>query len=494
MELVKRTSIGFFWNQISKIVEFGLIFLFSVVVARGLGTEQYGIYSIIISVCTLFLMFCSLGFNEAANTFIPKFLDEKGKTSYLLKKLIWNRSSITFIFSLILYFSSGVIANVINNPNISKYLKLAILYVIFESLTTLLMYVFIGRLRTKLTFQVKFLARLLNLGLAYVFLRQGYGITGLIYILTFTSFLSTMVYLFRLKANIFQSSEKFDLQPIYKFSKTLWLTGFINFALGKQIDILLLGFFLISTSEIGYYNIAFTLSITLSVLFLGGLEGISLSSLSEIDTKRDRKSLELGWRIIIKIAVFLSVPVTLFAIYFAKPIITFFYSDTYLPAVILFQVFASFGLINRLLGGGTHITVLCATKRERLAFWLRLSAGLLNLILDILLIPYYGAMGAIIATGLSGVIIVALELSVVRHFLQGKYPIMFLAKITFASLVSLGIVVFIPIKNIYSLLWIGMAYSVSGIGVLLLLKPLEKEEKMLLLRLNNRAYNILKIF
>jgi O-antigen/teichoic acid export membrane protein len=490
MGFVKRTSKGFFWNQISKISDFGLIFLFSVVVARGLGSEQYGIYSIVISVCTAFLLFCSLGFNEAANNFIPKFLEENKKTAYLLKKLIWIRSLITFILSLVLYFCSGVIANVINNPRSSEYLKLAILYVIFESLSTLLMYIFIGQLRTKLIFQVKFLARLLNVSLAYVFLRQGFGITGLIYMLSCTSFLSMMVYLFRLKANIFQSSEKFDLRPIYKFSKTLWLTGFINFVLNKQIDILLLSFFLIRTNEIGYYNIAFTLSVALSTLLLGGLEGITLSSLSEIEAKHDRKALELGWRIIIKIAVFLSVPITVFAIYFAKPIIAFFYSEAYLPAAILFQVFASYGLINRLLGGGTHVTVLYAVGRERLAFWLRLSAALLNLILDILLIPIFGVMGAIIATGSSCLIIMILELNIVKSYLQGKYPVMILNKIVLISLLSLGVVAFIPIVNIYSLIMTGLVYGITGIGLLYLLKPLSSEEMQLLLRVDIKLYKI----
>jgi len=490
MELVKRTFRGFFWNQLSKIVEFVLIFLFSIVVARGLGSESFGTYSLIISICTIFILFCSLGFNEAANNFIPKFIDEKGKTAYLLKKLIFIRSFVTFIFSLILFLFSGEIANIINSPEISLYLKLAVLYVIFESLTLLLMYIYIGRLQTNMTFQVKFLARIFNLGLAFLLLKRGYGIKELIYVLTFTSFLSMIIYLFRLKKYLFQYSEKFNLQKIYKFSKILWLAGFINFALGKQIDILLLGFFLISKSDIGFYNIAFTLSVTLSTLFLGGLEGISLSSLSEIEAKHGKKALELGWRSIIKTAAFLSIPITVFVIYFAKPIITFFYSVNYLPAAILFQVFALFGMASRLLGGGTHVTVLYAVGKERLALLLRLSAGLLNLILAILLIPHYGAIGAVVATGFSGVIIMILELNIVKRSLQAKYPTLFLTKIVVASLLSLGVVIFIPIINIYFLILTGIIYGFTWIGFLYLLKPLSHEEGDLLSKINKMIYKI----
>jgi len=486
MSLLKRALKGFFWNQASKILELGLILLFSIVIARELGASQYGIYAILTSVCSFFLLVSALGFEEVANTYIPKLLDEKGKTAYLLKRLIFIRSFVIFIFGLVLYFMSGLIARIVNNPDLSGYLKLAIFYVIFSSISNLFLFFFIGQIRIKVTFLVKITVRVLNLVLAYIFLKLGFGIVALIYILTFTAFLSVIIYLFQSRRDIFRRSEKFAIQSIYKFGRTLWLTNFVNYALGKQTDILLLGFFLVGTSQIGYYNIAFTLAVSLSTLLLGGLGGVGLSAFSEIEAKHDRKSLGLAWGTTIKIASLLSVPVTIFAIYFAKPIITLFYSDAYLPAAILFQIFASFGVIGRLLGGGTSYTVLCAINKEKIVFYLRLLAGLLNLILDILLIPKYGALGAIIATGSSGIIVVALELGYVKKYVQVKFPLIFVAKVITICVLALVISMFAPVKNAFSLIKVGVLYGVIGIILLYLIKPFANEDQELLIKLNKK--------
>ena len=492
MSLVKRTSKGFVWNQASKIIEFILLFLFNIVVARGLGPQQYGIYSLIITVSAFFLLFCSNGFEQTLNIFLSK-LDTEEKT-YLLRNLFILRMLSVSIISLILYFYSPKIAQTLNiYPNLI-YLRLAIFYIFFESWNMLLFYVFIGQLQANQTFVVKLVNKLAALIFAYIAIRQGWGIPGVILVLAGASLLSVLIYLYKLKKDISGGMRKFNLFPIYKTSITLWVTEFVNLIINKQIDIILLGVFLISASNIGYYNIAFTLTITLSTLLLGGLEGISLSSLSEIAAKRDKRSLEKGWRILIKISVFLSVPILIFAIYFSKPLIQSLYSDVYLSAAILFQVFAIFGFMNRLLGGGAHITVLYAIGKERLALWLRISAGLTNLILDILLIPHYGAMGAIIATGFSSTAMLLVEFLVVRRYLCGAYPTAFVAKILCVSLLSLGLVTLIPITNIFSLVLAGAAYGLAHVVFLYLIKPLEFEDKELLLKVNKTLSAILGSF
>ncbi len=64
----------------------------------------------------------------------------------------------------------------------------------------------------------------------------------------------------------------------------------MSYALGKQTDILLLNYFEIPTSEIGFYNIAFILALMLSFLGIGS-GPIFQSVFSETYEKRGVKGL-----------------------------------------------------------------------------------------------------------------------------------------------------------------------------------------------------------
>jgi len=150
--LIRRATAGFFWNQLSKVVVFGLSLLFSVVVARGLGASRYGIYASVLTVASLFRLLGSLGFNQVANTYIPKFLGEGPKTAYLIRRLFFIRTSIIFLLAFVLYTSSGSISELMHIPELSLYVKLVSLYVIFSSISEFLLHVFIGQLRIGLTF------------------------------------------------------------------------------------------------------------------------------------------------------------------------------------------------------------------------------------------------------------------------------------------------------------------------------------------------------
>lgn len=494
MSFTSKVSRGFAWNQLSKVLEFVLAFLLSIVIARGLETGDYGIYATILSVCSLAILFSSLGADNAINIYLPKIYKDKGKAAYLIKRLLGVKAVAGFCFCLMLITFSGKIGSVLLNDEITSYVKLAVYYVFFSSVSTLLMTVFIGLLRMRLLMFVRVGVLVFKVILAYVLLRLGYGIAGLILILTVGSVVSVAIYTIGSRDYIFEKSAFLEMKPIYKFGITLWLIAFISYALGKQIDILLMNRFLRDSNAIGYYNIAFGLVVTINSLLTKGFGGVALSAFSEAEAGYGRKGLARAWELTIKIQLALIIPTVMFFTYHAKSLISSLYSSRYLPSTILFQVFAAFSLTNRVLGGGSNVTVLYAINKERIAFWFRLAVGLLNLGLDVLLIPRYGAMGAIIATGSSGVVIIFLELLVTMKYLQSKYPLVFMFKIMMASLGALIAIMFIPVGDVYSLVGAGLVYCLAGTIILYILKPLEKQDTDLVLKIDRRLYGILRQF
>jgi O-antigen/teichoic acid export membrane protein len=99
----------------------------------------------------------------------------------------------------------------------------------------------------------------------------------------------------------------------------------------------------------------------------------------------------------------------LFAAVFATlgvPLVTFIYSDSFLLAGELMLLFT--GVVVFRAVGSVILPALVAAERTRIYAWLTTISALVNFLLNLVLIPRFGARGAIIATILSyGVLLVA---------------------------------------------------------------------------------------
>jgi O-antigen/teichoic acid export membrane protein len=128
------------------------------------------------------------------------------------------------------------------------------------------------------------------------------------------------------------------------------------------------------------------------------------------------------WARFIRLAALLSVPPMVLSIALADGLIRLLYSDQYAPAVGLFQVFMALSVVGRLLGGGAHSTALYALGHNGLACKLRFLSAVANLTLSALLIPPFGPLGALVGTGLSGVIVMLLEAYVAARRTAQRFP------------------------------------------------------------------------
>ena len=79
-----------FWSLITSIIGRGGALIFTIILARFLMPERYGIFSIVLSVSMFFYIFADIGINTTAVRFISSSLSKKNKRAgnyygYLLK-------------------------------------------------------------------------------------------------------------------------------------------------------------------------------------------------------------------------------------------------------------------------------------------------------------------------------------------------------------------------------------------------------------------------
>ena len=167
----------------------------------------------------------------------------------------------------------------------------------------------------------------------------------------------------------------FTVQPVkvdlsvYKYmGANFWIISIVSYLLEQQIDINILGIFSIPASQIAFYSLSGTLTTTISVLTIAGLGGVSLTALSAVHAEKGELALGRAWELFMKFTTLLSVPLLVFAFFYADEIMLFLYSSKYLPAATFLRWFCIFQIVQRICGGGANITALYAMGRKHYTF------------------------------------------------------------------------------------------------------------------------------
>jgi O-antigen/teichoic acid export membrane protein len=174
----------------------------------------------------------------------------------------------------------------------------------------------------------------------------------------------------------------------------------------------MIGYYL-NEIEVGYYSIAaiFVQGIT---LIPSAIQKITTPAISKYYADKEYKNIiKLMKSSIIKV-LFISIAISLFFVFFGKVLITGIFGKVFLPAY--------FPLVILLVGYTIHSlnlsisTFFSSTGYVKVAFKFSMLAGALNLLLNAILIPFYGIMGAALATTISLIIITLLKFGLIKVF------------------------------------------------------------------------------
>jgi len=478
--LAHKATWGYLWNQGFRLIQFGLGFVLTIIIARYLGPQLQGDYATITSYGFLLILIITLGFDDTLNRYTAKHSSEIGVIKGIFFHMLRWRLVIAMGAGLVLFILAPQISEVFARPYLSFYFRLTVPVVFITVVSSLFENLFIGRLKMKALTIVRLLGSGLNLALVFYLLYLGYGITAIMLVTFGVSVISFCVLVYLSQRELAGLLKSSPMKPVYIFSMSLWLNNGINFILSKQIDVLFLSIFALPSDKIAFYHIGVGLAVSLNMLLYSGLFGVSLAALSEAYAKGGYELLRRGWSTIIKLGLVLSVPAFAFLIFNADVLITRFYGKDYTPSIILFQVFSYIIIFMRILGGGVHITTLYAVGRERLALILRAISGGFNIVLALVLIPFFGVWGALYATALATVLVISLELFFTRRIIQGKFPLSFTLKVLAAVAVGLIPSFILPSG---SFLWFfirGIAFLLIFGSLVYLAKPLEESDLGLL--------------
>ena len=399
LETVKKFSMDVSWVFFSSFITLVISFLIRPLLARWLGPEGLGLYSIILMVYSLSLIFGSFGLPMALIKYVSEFKKDIKKLSQFASTGLFSSLIFGTIVGIILYFLSKNIADFFNMPKLLIPVKLLAGVLPFAAYLEGQIYILNG-LRAMKHYTVLVISQqILMICFITGFIALGYGINGA----TIGIFLSTVVTVvfgqFLIKEFIKIDLYKLipNMKKIIPFGGKIALTNSVN-TINTKLDIIMVGYFLIAT-EVGYYSVALALSQFFWFIPLS-IQRITYPATAQYWNENTHAILEKMISKVMKITTIILLLIGLIITFFAGDIILILFGNGFYHAIVPLYIL----LIGTIIRGCICTPIgasLTAINRPDLPLKISIFMIAINISLNILLIPKYGIIGAATATTIS---------------------------------------------------------------------------------------------
>lgn len=378
-------------------------YVFAFVVSKY-GADTYGIYELAFTALMILSVIVKWGLDGATVRFTQEYLvlGDKGKIRSLVSKSVFTIFISALVVGLLFFLLRKSLAEAFDEPNLEK----AYVWVAVGLLPFVLLQYYSEALRALKNikaFSVFQVGSVLILASAIFILLKDIALSkGEIATLAFV--ISTAVFAFGAYL-VFQKSfrirvgdipaEQIDFKSVLKVGVPLLISGSL-FLVISWTDTLMIGYYKSST-DVGIYRIAFKVA-TLITFIQFAVNSIAAPTIASLYAEDDLTALRKYIKYIGVINAAFAIPITLFIIVFSEPLLNLFGAE-YTSGTVLLPILAVGQLVNALAGPVMYI--LNMTGKEKLSQRIMIWMTGLNIILNVVLIPRYGIVGAAIATTIS---------------------------------------------------------------------------------------------
>jgi teichuronic acid exporter len=406
---IKNSLFSFSATLVAKV---GSIF-FTIILARLLLPELFGLYALSLSTILIFSNLSNLGISQTLVKFLSSSKNPKKSKSYF-SYLVKIKLVLSLTFSTILILSARFIANTYYNKPIFLALVAGSLYILISGFIGLFEGMFQSKNNFKKTFYKETLFQISRIVLVLlgVFLTISHVSTEVLLFIIFIalslSFLFTLIFIaisakkeisfLKLKSETLDKKAKKRINKFIVALSAMTLSGiFFGF-----IDMVILGRY-VGSEFIGFYRAAFALITSAAPLI--NFSGALFPLFSRLKGKQLKRGLNKS----VKITISVAIPVLIITLIFAPLIIRIIYGTEYLFATNILRFLSALILILPLIA--VYSSFLISQNQPKKVAQSLIIATIINVILNYIfifsLLPYgnlAAVYGAIIATIISKII------------------------------------------------------------------------------------------
>jgi O-antigen/teichoic acid export membrane protein len=478
MSSIRKIGKNMFSLFTGQLVSSFLAVILSIYIARTLGQSLFGTYSFVITFVALYSIFFDLGYETL-------LIKEVAKDKSNANKFLNNVIIIRVVLATIIFSSIVIMMNILNFPDSIKNLVYIFgIAQVITSLSNLFKVTFRAFEKMHIEAIITIIMSIIKCSLGLFVIFFGYGLMTLAFVFLYIAIVDIIVNLIFCEKNIVKTTFEFDrLFFRQTITKALALGAVTIFALiYVRIDTVMLEF-MKGSAVVGWYNAAYNLILgfnPIPVLFMSAL--LPLMSYTYI---KSNVSLIYIYEKSFKFLLIFALPLTFGIFLLSDKFILLIYGNSYVNSIGALQIL-SFDILLKFLYLCLWFVLISADQQYKLAFCAA-GGALLNISLNLFLIPQYSLIGASIATIITETYILLIYLYL-AHRSNLKIPLKTIFFKPIIACVGMGLFIYF-FRGLNLFLLIGLSVVIY-FGIFFLIKGFSKEELSLLKQLLKKSKSL----
>lgn len=322
-----RSRSALLWGLLGAIMRQGSTLVITIILARLLGPEEFGLIGIALVFITLCQVFTDVGFTDG-------LIQRKEVTPLVYSSIFYLNLAISLALSLIVFLAAPYIGEFYNRNELPELLQWLVLIVPIAAIGK----VHETQLRKQLKFKSLTIRTILssNIGGAAGILAayQGLGVKALVIQQLVSVGLSTILLWYSTGWRPMMDFSWKEVRLLFSFSGYVFLDHGIR-QLFQRIDVLFIGK-VFSPTILGYYSRAESLNFQITTYTAGLMRKVMYPVLSSVQD--DAKEFERLYLKVFSLLAVLSTGLLGLLYFLAEDIILLLLGNKWLPTVVLFQI------------------------------------------------------------------------------------------------------------------------------------------------------------
>ena len=392
------------WIIGGKLANKVLAFVVGIFAARYLGPSNYGLINYASAYATFFASLCTLGIN---NVIVKNFVDhpaQEGETigTTLLLRALSSLLSALAMIGIVSVVDMGERLTIV----VTALYSIGLVFQVFDTLN----YWFQARLQSKYSALAELASYAAMSVYKIVLLALGKSVEWFALASALDYIVLAAVLLFAYFKNggaKFSCSMK-KAKELLKSSSSFIIAG-LMLSIYASTDKLMLKQML-GADAVGHYSLASSISVSWAFVLAAIIDSLYPEIVQSY--QNDRLRYERKNRQLYAIVFYVALAVSAIFCLAARPFIRILYGETYLPAVGPLRIIVWYTAFSYL-GVARNAWMVCENRQKYLKY-LYFSAAVLNVLLNLLLIPPFGASGAAAASLITQIATIVLLPALIR--------------------------------------------------------------------------------
>ncbi len=466
MELDEETSAlasGTLWQNIGQIAVKLVSFIYTILIARLVAPDEVGLFYFALGLIGVISIFADFGLSQTVQRYVPFYLGKKDKMSaarVLVLSIVLSTLMVAIV-ALITYAGTPLLGQIFGNPQLGPLMLLFAVYLCvnqtFNIASSTLTALKIMKERSLGSNLQNVLKVLLTIALIMVMGPTARALT-IAFILSFiigTVYLLWALHRALTRLNL-PATPGFGWYPALlwetlPFGLTLLSISMFSTLLAYT-DRVIIGFILQAGAAvpIAIYSMASNLA-SVTGLLASSVITILLPVASGLVSQNDPAKISKAAWTAMRWVLFSTIPVLAFIVAFSNPLLFVLYGTTYVSGAVCLALF-SLGSFFFILGSVPG-TLIAAHRLVRLELSAFIAAALLNVVLNLVLIPPFGINGASFASMLSFALLACINYGYAHQRLgfrlSDSFPRHLLAGLLLAGFMFLlAVLVYAPLSSL----------------------------------------------